>query len=57
MNFYKTISGTSYFFYYLTFGYFFSYDKNRLVRQLCVDQWNGKNILEMNNIENIKVNE
>ena len=57
MNFYKTISGTSYFFYYLTFGYFFSYDKNILVRQLCVDQWNGKNILEMNNIENNKVNE
>jgi hypothetical protein len=51
MNFYKTIAGTSYFFYYLTFGYFFSYDKNILVRQLCVDQWNGKNILENNNIE------
>jgi|694.fasta_scaffold80611_3 hypothetical protein len=57
MNFYKTISGTSYFFYYLTFGYFFDYDKNKLVRKLCVDQWNGKNILEMNNIENIKANE
>ncbi len=51
MNFYKTISGTSYLFYYLTLGYFLNYEKNLLVRQLCVDQWNGKNILEMSNIE------
>ena len=51
MNFYKTISGTYYFFYYLTFGYFLNYEKNLLVRQLCVDQWDGKNILEINNIE------
>jgi hypothetical protein len=51
MNFYKTISGTYYFFYYLTFGYFLNYEKNILVRKLCADQWSGKNILENNNIE------
>jgi hypothetical protein len=51
MNFYKTISGTYYFFYYLTLGYFLNYEKNLLVRKLCADQWNGKNILENNNID------
>ena len=51
MNFYKTISGTSYFFYYITLGYFLNYEKNLLVRKLCADQWCGKNILEMNNID------
>ena len=51
MNFYKTISGTSYFFYYITLGYFLNYEKNLLVRKLCSDQWNGKNILEINNID------
>ncbi len=52
MNFYKTISGTYYFFYYLTLGYFLNYEKNLLVRKLCADQWSGTNILENNNIEN-----
>ena len=51
MNFYKTISGTYYFVYYLTLGYFLNYEKNLLVRKLCADQWNGKNILENNNID------
>jgi hypothetical protein len=51
MNFYKTISGTYYFFYYLTLGYFLNYEKNLLVRKLCCDKWSGKNILENNNIE------
>ena len=51
MDFYKTVSGTSYFFYYLTLGYFLNYEKNILVRQLCKAQWEGKNILEINNIE------
>ena len=42
MNFYKTVSGTTYFFYYITLGYFLNYEKNLLVKKLCADQWAGK---------------
>lgn len=34
------ISGTIYFMYYLTIGYFCNYQKHLLLREKCKEQWN-----------------
>lgn len=42
----SSITGTFYFFYYLTFGYFLNYQKHLLLRQKCSEQWHKKETSE-----------